>query len=174
MKNKAVFLDRDGTINIDYGYVHKSDNFEFIPGVIEALKLLQDLGYKLIIITNQSGIERGYYTEDDFYKLVAFMKNQLEKHNIYIDDVYFCPHLDSECNCRKPKLELFYRAATDHNIDFSMSYTIGDNFRDVAICDEEAVKGIVLSDKAELLNSSLISCKDLLDAASYIKRHALS
>ena len=109
-KNKAVFLDRDGTINIDKGYLYRISDFEFLPGAVEALRNLQEAGYLLIIITNQSGIGRGYYTEEDFAVLTDYMKGELSKSGVNISGVYYCPHLpDAEveryrkiCTCRKP------------------------------------------------------------------------
>ena len=91
--NKAVFLDRDGTINVEKNYLHKIEDFEFLSGVIEGLSLLNNSGYKLIIITNQSGIGRGYYTENDFITLNNWMLDVLKSNGIIISKVYYCPHL---------------------------------------------------------------------------------
>ena len=148
--NKAIFLDRDGTINVDKHYLYKIEDFEFLPGAIEALKLFQGKKFKLIIITNQSGIARGYYTIDDFYKLHDYINNELKKYSIKIDGVYFCPHLHEKCNCRKPKTGLFYQAAKDFNIDFSESFAIGDKKRDLCICDEQPVKGYLVGQNSLL------------------------
>lgn len=165
--NKAVFLDRDGTINIDYGYVYEIDKFKFIPGVIEALKILNDLGYILIIITNQSGIGRKYFTEEQFNKLNNYMLEELKKHNINISKVYYCPHIDSDnCQCRKPKLELFYKAVNEFNIDLTSSYVIGDKERDLSLCNNEKVKGILLTNESI---SKYICKPSLLEAAKYIE-----
>ncbi|MCR5587732.1 MAG: HAD family hydrolase, partial [Lachnospiraceae bacterium] len=127
--NKAVFLDRDGTINVEKNYLYKIEDFVFLPGVIEGLKLLQDAGFLLIIITNQSGIARGYYTEEDFKILNNWMLNKLAENGINITKVYYCPHLPDakieeyrrDCDCRKPKLGLFYRAIKEYNIDIGKS-----------------------------------------------------
>ena len=146
--NKAVFLDRDGTINIDYGYVHKIEDFKFKEGVLEGLKELSKLGYLLIIVTNQSGIGRGYYRQNDFKTLNNYMLDLFKKENVDISKVYYCPHIDKDnCECRKPKLKLFYEAKKEFNIDFSKSYAIGDNPRDLAVCEKEKVKGILLEKK---------------------------
>lgn len=163
--NKAVFLDRDGTINVDYGYVHEKEKFDFIPGAIEGLKMLQELGYLLIIITNQSGIERGYYDEKDLWELNRHMCKCLEEQNIQIDDIYYCKHWKTECECRKPKTELFYRAQKEHSIQFEGSYAIGDNLRDLAICEKEAVTGILLGKE----ECPYVKVENLLDAAKYIR-----
>ncbi|MBQ8891793.1 MAG: HAD family hydrolase [Bacilli bacterium] len=166
--NKAIFLDRDGTINVDYGYVHSISKFEFLKNSIEGLKILNDLGYKLVIITNQSGIGRGYYTIDDYNKLNNYMLEKLGEFGINIAKVYMCPHISSDnCNCRKPKLELFYKAIKELNIDTSNSFAIGDRERDLAICNVEDVSGILLTSDT----SDKYICKnDLLDAAKYIKK----
>lgn len=152
MKNKAVFLDRDGTINVDHGYVYKIEDFEFLPGAIDALRILQDKGYLLIIITNQSGIARGYYTEDDYDMLTKYMLNELKKEGINIADVFHCPHLPDakvekyrvDCDCRKPKLGLFEQAVRKWNIDLAQSYAVGDKARDCVICDSTPCKGFVI------------------------------
>lgn len=165
--NKAIFLDRDGTINVDYGYVYKKENLKFIDGVIEGLKILSDLDYKLIIVTNQSGIGRGMYTEKDFKAFNKYMLKALKEEDINIDKVYYCPHNpDDNCNCRKPKLELFYKAIEDFNIDINNSFAIGDKTRDLAICKIENVNGILLTKDN---NKDYICKNNLLEAAEYIK-----
>ena len=141
MKNKAVFLDRDGTINLDKGYVYKIDDFELIPGVINALNILQELGYLIIIITNQSGIARGYFTEKDFKLLNSWMIDFFSKKGIIITETFYCPHFPNgkinkynrECDCRKPNLGLFERAIDKYGIDISKSISIGDKIRDCNI-----------------------------------------
>lgn len=151
-KRKAVFLDRDGTINVDKQYVYKLEEFEFIPGALEGLKLLQEAGFLLIIITNQSGIARGYYTEEDYQKLNTHMLTLIEKHGVHISEVLYCPHHPEAtvkkyrvtCNCRKPRLGLFYQAQKEWNIDFSASFAIGDKMRDLTICNETDCHGYLL------------------------------
>ncbi len=153
--NKAVFLDRDGTINVDKDYLYRIEEFEYLPGVIEALKTLQDRGYLLIVITNQSGIARGYYSEDDYIKIDRWMKEDLKAKEVSIAASYYCPHHPNaivkmyryECGCRKPGTELFWRAQRDFNIDMSKSFAIGDKERDLEICKEAPVKGILMKDK---------------------------
>lgn len=165
--NKAIFLDRDGTINIDYGYVHKISEYKYISGAIEGLKILHNLGYVLIVITNQSGIGRGYYTLKEFNKLNEYMLKDLKQYGINISKVYMCPHIDADnCNCRKPKLELFYRAIKEFDIDINNSYAIGDKERDLSICKSENIKGILLTNT---VNNDYICKKNLLEAANYIK-----
>lgn len=151
----AVFLDRDGTINVDKDYLYKIKDFEFLPGAISGMKMLIDKGYKLIIITNQSGIARGYYTEKDFEKLTKWMIEELELQGITITDVFFCPHLPEAhegiykkiCKCRKPGTQLFYKAKEKWNINFDKSFAIGDKMRDLAICDSTGCRGFLISTK---------------------------
>jgi D-glycero-D-manno-heptose 1,7-bisphosphate phosphatase len=131
---KAAFLDRDGVINEDFGYVGKIENFKFKEGIFELLKLLQELGYALFIVTNQSGIARSYYSEEDFYKLTEWMKNELKKRGIEIKDVEFCPHhpdFTGECECRKPKPGMILNLAEKYKIDLKNSIMIGDKKSDM-------------------------------------------
>ena len=129
---KAVFLDRDGVINIDKKYVYKIEDFEFCRGVFEALHHFQSLGYKLIIVTNQSGIGRGYYSEEEFQKLTGWMREALLHVNINIDAVYYCPHAPEEnCACRKPKSGMLEEAIRTFNIDVKDSWMIGDKRSDI-------------------------------------------
>lgn len=129
---KAVFLDRDGVINIDKKYVYKIEDFEFCRGVFEALHHFQSLGYKLIIVTNQSGIGRGYYSEEELQKLTQWMREALLHVNINIDAVYHCPHAPEEnCACRKPKSGMLEEAIRTFNIDVKDSWMIGDKRSDI-------------------------------------------
>ena len=152
MGNQAVFLDRDGTINVDKEYLFRIEDFEFLPGVPEALRKLQQAGYLLIIITNQSGIARGYYTEEDFLKLNDWMKETLEAQGIHISAVYYCPHHPEapvekyrvRCNCRKPALGMFEQAARDFDLDLSRCVAIGDRLRDCEVCSKYGCRGFLV------------------------------
>jgi D-glycero-D-manno-heptose 1,7-bisphosphate phosphatase len=131
--NKAVFLDRDGTINVDRHYVYKLEDFEFLPGVPQAIKFLNDAGYKVIVVSNQSGIARGFYTAADVEKLHGYIDGELAKHGARIDAYYICPHhpdFTGECECRKPKTGLVERAVREFEIDVSLSYMVGDKESD--------------------------------------------
>lgn len=129
---KAVFLDRDGVINEDSGYVSKISDFKFINGVFEALSGFKKLGYLLIIVTNQSGISRGFYTLKDFENLNKFMLGEFEKNGIEIKKVYFCPHSPEEnCECRKPKAGMILAGIKEFDIDVSKSILIGDKPSDI-------------------------------------------
>ncbi len=128
----AVFLDRDGTINVDNEYLHEPDKFQLLPNVLSGLINLQNMGLKLIIITTQAGIGLGYFTKEDFYKVNRMMFSLLKEENILIDKIYFCPHTITEnCGCRKPGTKLIDRAIDDLNINIANSYMVGDKTSDI-------------------------------------------
>jgi len=135
----AVFLDRDGVINKDYAYVYKITDFQFIFGVFEACRQFILSGYQIIIITNQSGIARGYYSEDNFRQLTRWMCDQFKEQGVMISDVYYCPHhlTDGQnqykvgCNCRKPAPGMIKQAAAEHYINLKKSILIGDKISDI-------------------------------------------
>ena len=128
--NKAIFLDRDGTINVDFGYVYKTQELELLPGVAEALRIFQELGYLLIVITNQSGIGRGYFTLEDAEQFNRALAQELEKHGVILNDFYTCPHAPEEhCECRKPSPFMVTEAMKKYEIDPSQSYMFGDRNR---------------------------------------------
>lgn len=132
MSKKAVFLDRDGVINVDYGYVHHPRNFKFKDGIFELCKSYQDKGYLLIVVTNQSGLARGLYSESQFLNLNFWMLDQFMKKEIVISKIYYCPHHpESGCECRKPKPELILRASYEFDIDLSSSLMYGDKESDI-------------------------------------------
>ena len=151
MKNKVVFLDRDGVINIDKGYVYQKKDFIFINGVIEALQYLQSLNYELIVVTNQSGIARGFFEEKDFKSLSKYMLETLESSNILIKDIFFCPHLpnavikkyDKTCSCRKPKSGMIEDAIKKYNVDRENSILIGDSQRDIEAGKSAKIKSFL-------------------------------
>lgn len=138
--NKALFLDRDGVINKEKNYLYKIEDFEFIDGVFETCKYFQDKGYLIIIITNQAGIARGKYTEDDYQILTDWMIKEFEKKNIKISKVYHCPHhpdFSGDCECRKPNPGMILQAKKDFDIDLSQSILVGDKNSDI----EAGIKG---------------------------------
>lgn len=142
---KAVFFDRDGVLNVDKGYLSRIEDFEWIDGAKEAISWLTAQGYVVIVVTNQSGVARGYYTEDDVKRLHAWMCQQAEAAGGTITAVYYCPYLegapieayDKKSSWRKPEPGMILQAATDWNIDLSASVMIGDMPRDVE-CGERA------------------------------------
>jgi D-glycero-D-manno-heptose 1,7-bisphosphate phosphatase len=145
MPVKTVFLDRDGVINKEVGYLHKIQDFEFIDGVFEACLYFQSLNYQIIVVTNQSGIGRGYYDEDDFHIINNWMLGQFKNKGIEILDVFFCPHdPESNCDCRKPKPGMFNQANEKHNIDMEKSWMIGDKEADVAAANSAGIKNTIL------------------------------
>ena len=132
--DKVVFLDRDGVINVEKNYLYKIKDFEFIDGVFDTLKYLQNLNYKLIIITNQSGIGRGYYTQQQYDKLTTWMIEQFKLKDIKISSVFCCPHKPTDnCNCRKPNIGMIEQSSQLLNleIDFKNSWLIGDKDSDI-------------------------------------------
>ena len=144
MKTKAVFLDRDGVINEEKGYVHKIEDFHFFSYTFSALKKIPKR-YKKIIITNQSGISRGMYSQTDFEKLNSWMLSKLEENEIKIDKVYFCPHHpDKNCLCRKPKTGLLMQAQKEFNLDLKNSWLIGDKTSDILAGKNAGCKTILV------------------------------
>ncbi len=140
---KVAFLDRDGVINVDYGYVGNIDRFKFKEGIFELLHFLQEKGYKLFIVTNQSGIARGYYSENDFHNLMKYMIDELKKRGIEITDYKFCPHhpnITGECECRKPKPGMILDLAKQYNIDIKNSIMIGDSLSDIEAAKNAGIK----------------------------------
>lgn len=139
LASAAAFIDRDGVINRDHGYVSDWDAFEFLPGVIDGLDLLQALGFQLVVVTNQSGIGRGFYDEQAFQNLSSKMCACLAERGINISDIYFCPHhpeqaLDTYrtvCDCRKPAPGMLLQAAVDHGLALENSIMIGDKPSDI-------------------------------------------
>ena len=178
--NKAVFLDRDGTINIDKNYLYKQEDFEYIDGAVEGLRLLYDMGYLLVIITNQSGIARGYYSEEDYFKLDSWLKNDLLDKGVKIAGSYYCPHLPEgkvkayakDCDCRKPKTTLFWQATRELEIDMDKSFAIGDKTRDLSICNESGVKGILLGDET-VNDSNYHVCINWKEITEFIKNESI-
>ncbi len=168
MKKRAIFLDRDGTLNPDKGYIGDPEDMELLPGVGKALKLLQEKDFLLIVITNQSGVGRGYYTQKDVEDVHARLSELLAKEGVKIDRYYYCPHLPEEgCCCRKPSPELVLAGAKFFNVDMSKSFFVGDKTIDVQTgwaaqsrsvwvntSQYELVKGLEPDFKAQSLNEA--------------------
>lgn len=141
----AVFLDRDGVINADGGYVCRVEDFSFLPGTFEALREMARLGFKLVVVTNQSGIGRGFYTEADYQRVTAHMLAELAKEGVVIAGVYHCPHHpDASCECRKPKPGMIWRARDEHAIDLSRSWLAGDKPSDIEAARRAGIVNTVL------------------------------
>jgi len=132
--NRAVFLDRDGTIVEDPGFLHEPEKVKLLPGAAEAIHRLNTADVRVVVVTNQSGIARGRYTVDDYEAVQRRLGELLAAHGARIDGAYFCPHhpqLSGPCDCRKPGLKLFREAAQAFDIDFSRSWWVGDRLSDV-------------------------------------------
>lgn len=146
---KAVFFDRDGVLNIDKDYLYKIEDFEWQEEAPQAIKFLKEQGYFIFVVTNQSGVARGYYTEQDMHNLHEHMQAELRKIGTQIDAFYHCPHLPEatvteyamDCNCRKPEPGMIIRAIAEHNIDPQQSFLIGDKHRDIQAGQAAGVRG---------------------------------
>lgn len=166
--NHAVFLDRDGVINRDFGYVHEIKKFRFIPNAISAIRKLSEGGYKTIVITNQSGIGRKYFTEQDFLELSRHMINCLRKKNAVVDAIYYCPHTpQGNCACRKPKTAMILAAKKDFNIALNKSFVIGDKLEDIEMGKKAGCKTIRITSGNENHNADL-RANDLHEAVKFI------
>ena len=131
---KALFLDRDGVVNIEKEYLYKIEDFEFINGIVDLCKYYINLGYIIVVVTNQSGIAREYYTQNDFEALTSWMVDEFMKSGIKISKVYYCPHhpdISGKCDCRKPNPGMLLNAQKDFDIDLNSSIIIGDKERDI-------------------------------------------
>ncbi|MCG8579834.1 MAG: HAD family hydrolase [Bacteroidales bacterium] len=162
--NKAVFIDRDGVINNDEGhyYIYKVKDFKLNPGIIEGLKLLQDAGFKLFVITNQGGVAKGEYSEDDVEIVHGHFLQLMFDNDIRITDIYYCPHHESveDCDCRKPKPGMINQACDEHQIDKAASYLIGDSHRDIEAGNAAGLKQSIKIAK----NSSIIDvCNTIIN-----------
>ncbi|WP_419770226.1 MAG: D-glycero-beta-D-manno-heptose 1,7-bisphosphate 7-phosphatase [Candidatus Marinarcus sp.] len=169
---KAIFLDRDGVINLEKNYLYKKDDFEFVPGVFESLKQFQELGYLLFIITNQSGIARGYYSVEDFKQLTSWMVEMFKKEGIYLSQVEFCPHAPSDnCNCRKPKIQMIENILKNHEIDLENSWLIGDKESDIQCAINAGIKNTIQVKSGHKFNTSLASfvCESIKETSKIIR-----
>ena len=184
MKNKFVLLDRDGVINVEKSYLHKIEDFEYEKNVVEGLLKLRDLGYKFAIITNQAGIARGYYTEEDYLKLQSFIEDDLFKKGIKIEKSYFCPHHPNvsgkygiECNCRKPNTGNFELAIKEFDIDVKNSFMIGDKITDLIPAEKLGITPVLVKTgygleslkKLEGTKLNSIVVNDILDFSEVLK-----
>jgi D-glycero-D-manno-heptose 1,7-bisphosphate phosphatase len=186
MKRRAVFIDRDGTISEEVGYINHLSRFRLFPYAASAVKHLNENGWLAIVITNQAGVARGYFSEDTIRKVHTAMTNQLAGNDAYLDAIYYCAHHPSvgkppyrlDCGCRKPKPGLISRAARDFDIDLEKSWMVGDRYSDVELARNAGVKSMfVLSgygrgewehQRAEWKEQPDVIAEDLLEAVRLI------
>jgi D-glycero-D-manno-heptose 1,7-bisphosphate phosphatase len=179
--NRAVFLDRDGTINEEKEYLHRYEDFSFIPGAPAAIRLLKEAGFLVIVVTNQSGIGRGYYDEEAVHRLHRYMDGELDQYGAAIDGYYLCPHhphhgigdYRKECHCRKPLPGMLLEAARDFDIDLTASYIIGDKLADIEAGLAAGCRPLLVStgygkDQAILLPAGIPVFGDILAAVRSI------
>jgi len=183
--NPAVFIDRDGTLIVDKGYLGDPEGVEFIPNAIEALRILNGLGYIVVVVSNQSGVARGFFTIQDVERVNQRVIELAEKSGARIDAIYYCPHYEGgiveeyaiSCNCRKPAPGLLFRARDELNIDLRGSFVVGDKEADIELAKNVGARGIlVLTGYGhETLAQTKVKpdyiAKDILDAAEWIKRN---
>lgn len=151
-KNAAIFLDRDGTINEEVGYLDSLDKLVIFPSAFEAIRLINQSGRKVIVVTNQAGIARGLFGEDLVETIHAALREALRRKSAFIDAFYYCPHHPTEglppyrqsCDCRKPAPGLFLRASREWNLDLSASWMIGDRYNDMEAAHRAGARGILV------------------------------
>lgn len=151
---RALFLDRDGIINVDFGYVHEINELQFIPGIVELIKYFNHKGYYVFVITNQSGISRGYYTAQQVEKLHKYIEQHFSSQGALIDAFYYCPHHPKgavpkyaiTCNCRKPKTGMVLQALKDYAIDIQNSLLIGDKDTDILVAQQLHMQSMLFTD----------------------------
>jgi len=178
----AVFLDRDGVINVDNGYVHQVDDFEYVEGVFDACHSLKEMGYKLAVVTNQSGIARGMYSEEQFHSLTEWMDWNFVDKGVELDGIYYCPHhaekglgeYKQDCECRKPKPGMMLTAAKFLNIDLSQSVMVGDKRDDMlaAVAAGIPTRILVRTGKSvtdEAVEASTVVLDSIADVPAYLK-----
>jgi D-glycero-D-manno-heptose 1,7-bisphosphate phosphatase len=188
MTHKAVFIDRDGTISDEVGYVNHPSRLRLLPGSAEAIRSLNENGWLAVVITNQSGVARGYFTEAVLAETNEVMRRELAAAGARIDALYYCPHHPSageapyrqDCECRKPKPGLIHRAAVDLEVDLAQSWMIGDRYGDVALAHAAGVRSaLVLTgygrgewgyQRGTWQRQPEIVAEDLLEAVKKIRR----
>jgi len=160
---KVIFLDRDGVVNQEIGYLYKTSDFKFIDGIFQACKYFQSHDYKIIIITNQSGISRGYYSENDFKILTEWMLKQFLIKDINILDVLHCPHgPESSCSCRKPKPGMLLKAQSLYNIEMLYSWMIGDKEEDIKAANAAGINNTILVKSGHTIDEQNSNAKYIL------------
>lgn len=177
MASPFVFVDRDGTLTVDHGYTHRIEDYELLPGVVDGLRLLAQLGYALAVVTNQSGLGRGFYGLDALEDFHRHLFADLSQQGVTIETAFHCPHLpDAGCDCRKPEPGLLRRAERDLGADLARSWVIGDRLSDVELAARAGCRGGVLvltgsgQEQSTGASPSVPRARDLVDAARIIQR----
>lgn len=166
---KALFLDRDGVINVDHGYVSSIKEFEFTEGIFSLLRLFISQGYTLFIVTNQSGIGRGYYSSSDFQTLNTWMLDEFKKEDIHIEAVHHCHHAPEErCFCRKPAIGMVDAILFEYNIDLEHSWLIGDKQSDIDLAHNAHIAHTIAIGERTIENcdyhfDTILDCKEYLE-----------
>lgn len=177
---RAVFLDRDGVLNFDPGYLSSPNKLKVLPKVIEGLRKIKKLGFKTIVISNQSGVARKYFDLETMWAIDTRLKEFVNKKEILLDDSFYCPHhpgFDRVCNCRKPKTGLIKKAVRKYKLDASRSFFIGNEMKDILCGKNAGCKTILVPKNLKELaitnngkEKADFAAKDLLDAADWIER----
>ncbi|MFC2059481.1 D-glycero-alpha-D-manno-heptose-1,7-bisphosphate 7-phosphatase [Chloroflexota bacterium] len=178
---RAVFLDRDGTIIEDVGYLNERSRIKFLPRASEAIRLLNETGFKVIIATNQSGVARGYFTEEKLREINSYIQESLAEHGAFIDETYYCPHhvegiieeYKKECYYRKPNPGMIEKAAVEFDISLKDSFVVGDKITDIEAGHRAGCQTILLSDKESASKEELALkpdyiAGDLYEATSWL------
>lgn len=184
--NKAVFLDRDGTINEEMGYINHVSRFRIFDFVPQAIKLLNEADFKVIVVTNQSGVARGYFDEQLLKEVHTKLLTELKNHGARIDKIYYCPHhplegrgeYKKDCACRKPKTGMIDMAVNDYNIDLSRSFMVGDRYKDILFAKKAGLQpvfvktgygiGEYVHQRKQWKEQALFFAENLLEAAGFI------
>lgn len=168
--NKAVFLDRDGVINVDKHFVHKIEDFELKRGIVELLQYLTTQNYKLFVVTNQSGIGRGYFTETDFLRLTEYMITIFKEYGVSFEEVYHCSCApEKDCECRKPSPHMINKGVDKYEIDVSMSWLIGDKESDIGAANNAGIYNTIKVLGKEKPGSEKYTVKELHEIKELIK-----
>lgn len=174
MAKSAVFVDRDDTLIVDVGYCKDPDRIQLLPGVVEGLRKLSRAGIAIVVITNQSGIGRGFFTEDDLSAVHARLRTELEASGVTLQAIYYCPHLPEDgCSCRKPRPGLLLKAASEMDLNLKTCFMIGDRKLDLLAGRAAGTHTILVfnKDRRELTDMEPIAdfvVKDLVEAANVI------
>lgn len=183
---KAAFLDRDGVINEEVNYLHKIEDFKYIPRCIEALSIIKELGYQIVIVTNQAGIARGYYSEKEYELLTRWYLGDLKEKGIDVLEVVHCPHhpdgvvkdLSIKCQCRKPNTGLIDEVVSKYGIDLESSFLVGDKLTDLTAARRAGIKSRFLVESGhkidEVIDEECTVLSDLFEVARFLEKSVQS